>query len=119
MDTVGALEIVAGVVGNETWKRLVYETIREVNDGNPMATAFQRASFVPPMMVQMLSVGEGTGKTQDILMRVSNFYSREVDDMAGNMTKLIEPLVLLALGGGVGVMVTAILLPMYQLSSGG
>ncbi len=118
MDVVGALEIVAGVVGNETWRAVVYETIKEVNDGNPMATAFQRHSFIPAMMTQMLSVGEGTGKTAEILTRVSAFYSREVDDMAANMTKIIEPLVLLIMGLGVGVMVSAILMPMYSLAGG-
>ena len=116
MDVVGALEIVAGVVGNEAWRQVIYETIKEVNDGNPMATAFQRHSYIPAMMVQMLSVGEGTGKTAEILTRVSNFYSREVDETASNMTKVIEPLVLLVLGGGVGVLVSAILLPMYSLA---
>ncbi len=117
VDLVEGLEIVANVIGNELWRRAVYETIREVNDGNSIITAFQRHKFVPTMMNQMLSVGEGTGRTQDILGRVSAFYQREVDNMIDNLTKLIEPLVLVLLGLGVGVMVSAILLPMYQLSS--
>lgn len=119
VDLVNALEVVSGVIGNEVWKRVVYETIREVNDGNSIVTAFQRYPFVPTMMVQMLSVGESTGRTHDILARLSTFYSREIDNIVANMTKLIEPIVLVILGLGVGVLVSAILLPLYQLSSGG
>jgi type IV pilus assembly protein PilC len=118
VDLVEALQIVAQVVGNEVWKQTVFETIQEVNDGNSIVTAFQRYKFVPTMMTQMLSVGEGTGRTQDILNRVAAFYTREIDNMIGNLTKLIEPLVLIILGIGVGIMVSAILLPMYSLSSG-
>lgn len=117
VDLVEALEIVSGVVGNEVWRNVVFETIREVNDGNSITTAFTRYKFVPTMVTQMLSVGEGTGKTQDILNRVSFFYSREIDNMVGNLTKLIEPLVLIILGIGVGILVSAILLPLYSLSS--
>lgn len=118
VDLVNALEVVSGVIGNEVWKRVVYETIREVNDGNSIVTAFQRYPFIPTMMVQMLSVGESTGRTHDILARLSTFYSREIDNIVANMTKLIEPIVLVILGLGVGVLVSAILLPLYQLSSG-
>ena len=118
VDLVEALEIVANVVGNELWRNAVYETIREVNDGNSLVTAFQRHKFIPTMVNQMLSVGEGTGKTQDILQRIAAFYAREVDNVVGNLTKLIEPLVLVILGLAVGVMVSAIMIPLYSLSSG-
>ncbi|MBI5655148.1 type II secretion system F family protein [Candidatus Uhrbacteria bacterium] len=116
VDLVEALEIVANVVGNELWRNAVYETIREVNDGNSLVTAFQRHKFIPTMVNQMLSVGEGTGKTQDILQRIAAFYAREVDNIVGNLTKLIEPLVLIILGLGVGIMVSAIMIPLYSLS---
>lgn len=118
VDMVGALEIVAGVMGNEVWKQLVYQTIREVNDGNALTTAFERNPYVPTMMVQMLAVGESTGRTQDILLRLSAFFSREIDNVVRNLVALIEPLILIILGLGVGVMVSAILLPLYNLSSG-
>ncbi|MFA5185669.1 MAG: type II secretion system F family protein [Patescibacteria group bacterium] len=116
VDLVEALEIVANVVGNELWRSAVYETIREVNDGNSLTTAFARHKFIPTMVVQMMSVGEGTGKTQDILQRIAAFYAREVDNIVGNLTKLIEPLILLVLGLGVGIMVSAIMIPLYSLS---
>ncbi len=118
VDMVNALEIVSSVIGNELWKKVVHETIQEVNDGNSIVTAFQRYKFVPTLMIQMMSVGEATGRTQEILARVSSFYSREIDNQVANLTKLIEPIVLIILGLGVGVLVSAILLPLYSLSSG-
>jgi type IV pilus assembly protein PilC len=117
VDMVSALEIVSGVMANARWKELVFETIREVNDGNSIVTAMQREKFVPVMMTQMLGVGEETGKTQEVLQRLSAFFAREIDNLVANMVSLIEPAVMILLGVGVGVMVSAILLPLYNLSS--
>jgi len=117
VDMVSALEIVSGVMANARWKLLVFETIREVNDGNSIVTAMQREKFVPVMMTQMLGVGEETGRLQDVLQRLASFFSREIDNLVANMVSLIEPAVMVLLGIGVGVMVSAILLPLYNLSS--
>lgn len=114
---VSALEIVSGVMANARWKQLVFETIREVNDGNSIVTAMQREQFVPVMMTQMLGVGEETGRLQEVLQRLSAFFAREIDNLVANMVSLIEPVVMVLLGIGVGVMVSAILLPLYSLSS--
>ena len=118
VDLVSALEIVAGIVGNQVWRRMVFDTIKEVNEGNSITTAFQRSKRVPTMMNQMLSVGEDTGHLQEVLQRVSSFFAREVDNLVANLVTLIEPFVIVTLGVAVGVMVSAILLPLYQLSSG-
>ncbi len=117
VDMVSALEIVSGVMGNAAWKQLVFETIREVNDGNSIVTAMQRQRFVPATMIQMLGVGEQTGKLQEVLQRVSSFFAREIDNTVANLVSLIEPSIMVLLGIGVGVMVSAILLPLYSLSS--
>ncbi len=116
VDLVGSLEIVAGVMENEVWRLIILKTIREVNDGNSLTTVMARESIVPPMMIQMLAIGEGTGKTNEVLNRLAAFFSRDIDNVVANLVHLIEPLVLILLGLGVGVMVSAILLPMYSLS---
>lgn len=117
VDQVTALEIVAGIVGNQVWKRMVFDTIREVNEGNSMTTAFVRNKGVPSMMIQMLAVGEDTGKLQEVLNRVADFFRRELDNTVRNLVTLIEPVVMILLGLAVGVMVSAILLPLYNMSS--
>lgn len=117
VDQVTALEIVSNIVGNQVWRQLIFQTIREVNEGNSMTTAFLRDPSVPSMMNQMISVGEETGKLQETLQRVADFYKREVDNLVANLVTLIEPVVMILLGLAVGVMVSAILLPLYNMSS--
>lgn len=117
VDMVSSLEIVSGVMGNEVWKHLVFETIREVNDGNSIVAAMAREKYVPKIMVQMLGVGEESGKIEEVLGRLSSFFQREIDNLVGNLVSLIEPVVMILLGVGVGIMVSAILLPLYNLSS--
>ncbi len=117
VDMVSSLEIVAGVMGNAAWKHLVFLTIQELNEGNSIVTAMMREKYVPSMMIQMLGVGEDTGRIQEVLERLSSFFTREIDNTVANLVSLIEPAVMILLGVGVGVMVSAILLPLYSLSS--
>jgi type II secretory pathway component PulF len=119
VDQVGALEIVAGVIGNQVWRNMVIETIKEINEGNSITTVFLRSKHIPTMMTQMMAVGEETGRLQEVLQRVAAFFNREVDNLVANLVTLIEPLVIVLLGGAVGIMVSAILLPLYQISSAG
>lgn len=114
---VQALEIAASVMGNAVWKNMIIETIREVNDGNSLVTAMQREKNVPIMAIQMLAVGEETGRLEEVLQRVGEFYSRSVANMTANMMTLIEPIIMIILGLAVGTMVSAIMIPMYNLSS--
>jgi type IV pilus assembly protein PilC len=113
-----ALNITSDIVGNEVYKDVIQQTIKEVEDGNSIATVFRQSSVVPNMVTQMLAVGEQTGRLDKILIKLSNFYAREVDNAVGNLVTLIEPLILMVMGVGVGVMVAAILLPMYNLAAG-
>ncbi|MBI1961431.1 MAG: type II secretion system F family protein [Parcubacteria group bacterium] len=113
-----ALAITADIVGNEVYREVIRQTIREVEDGNPIATVFKESTVVPNMVTQMLAVGEQTGRLDTVLNKLSDFYSREVDNAVGNLVTLIEPFILMLMGIGVGIMVAAILLPMYNLATG-
>lgn len=113
-----ALAITGDIVGNEVYREVIRQTIREVEDGNSIATVFRESKVVPNMVTQMLAVGEQTGRLDTILSRLSDFYSREVDNAVSNLVTLIEPFILILMGVGVGVMVAAILLPMYNLAAG-
>jgi len=112
-----SLEIVANVVGNVVYKELILETLESVNDGNPLSTVFETSDYVPKMVPQMMSVGERTGKIDSVLDRVTDFYTRESSNMLDNLSKLMEPLIMVVMGVGVGIMVAAVLLPMYNLAS--
>jgi type IV pilus assembly protein PilC len=111
-----ALEIVADVVGDTTYHQLTKDTIKEIEAGNSIATAFVKSNDVPPMLPQMMVVGEQTGKLDLVLEKLANFYAKELENLIANLTSLIEPLILVLMGGAVATMVMAILLPMYNLS---
>ncbi len=111
-----ALGIVSGVVGSAVYENLIKKTIREVEDGNSIATVFQNSPVMPIMMSQMMIVGEKTGRLEEIFNRLSSFYAREVNNLVTNLVTLLEPMIMLVMGVAVGFMVASILLPMYKLS---
>lgn len=111
------LEIVAAVVGNIIYQELITETLESINDGNPLSTVFEASPHIPKMVPQMIAVGERTGKIDSVLDRLTSFYSRESSNMLDNLSKLMEPIIMVIMGLGVGVMVAAVLLPMYNLAS--
>lgn len=110
-------KIVSDVVGNAVYKDLILETVKEVESGNPIASVFEKSPSVPIMVSQMLNVGEKTGRLDMILDKIAGFYSREIDNLLRNLVTLIEPIVMVVLGVGVGLMIAAIILPMYNLAS--
>lgn len=112
-----SLEIVADVVGNIIYRELVLDTLDSINDGNPLATVFDNSSRIPRMVPQMIAVGERTGQIDTVLDRLTAFYDRESSNMLDNLSKLMEPMIMIIMGIGVGVMVAAVLLPMYNLAS--
>jgi len=111
-----SLEIVSGVVGNSVYEELITRTKKEVEDGNPLANLFLESNVFPLMTSHMMSVGEQTGRLEVILGKLTDFYTREIDNLVANLVSLIEPLVMILLGLAVGVMVSAIILPMYNLA---
>jgi type IV pilus assembly protein PilC len=117
VDTVTALEISADVSGNAVLKDILLQASKEVRDGRSMSSSLARNPKIVPMMVsQMMAVGEDTGKLTEILERLSSFYSREIDNLIGGLVTLIEPVIIVIIGLVVGLLVSAIMLPMYNMS---
>lgn len=112
-----SLAIVAEVVGNSVFKTLILDTAKAVKDGHSLTAIFQKHKEFPAMASEMLATGERTGTLEDILSRLSTFYSREIDNLITNMVSLIEPMIMVLMGLAVGVMVSAIILPMYNLAN--
>ncbi len=112
-----SLEIVSDIVGNRVYRDLTQKTIKEIEDGNPLSTTFSQSKLVPPMLSQMMNVGEQTGRLDQILAKLADFFSREVENSVKTLVTLIEPMILMLLGVGVGFLVSAILLPIYQVST--
>src|SRR3989338_359261 len=112
-----ALEITGDVVGNAVYRDLIARTVKQVQDGNPIATEFIASKEVPVMVSHMLSVGETTGQLEQILDRLTQFYSREIDNLVSSLVSQVEPLIMVVMGLAVGTMVAAIIMPMYNLAS--
>ncbi|NLZ74667.1 type II secretion system F family protein [Candidatus Falkowbacteria bacterium] len=112
-----SLSIVAEVVGNTIYRELILETLESINDGNPLSSVMENSSYVPNMVPQMIAVGEKTGKIDSVLDRITDFYERESSNMLDNLSKLMEPIIMVIMGIGVGIMVAAVLLPMYNMAN--
>lgn len=112
-----SLKVASDVIGNSLYQKIIAETIKEVEDGNTISGVFSKYDIIPKMVSQMIGVGEKTGKLDVILEKISDFYSREVNNLVSNLMSLMEPFIMVVMGVGVGGMVAAIIMPMYNLSS--
>jgi type IV pilus assembly protein PilC len=104
-------------VGNVIYRDLILETLESINDGNPFSTVMEASPDVPKMVPQMISIGERTGRMDTVLDKITDFYTRESNAMLANLSTLMEPLIMVLMGLGVGVVVAAVLMPMYNMAS--
>jgi type IV pilus assembly protein PilC len=111
-----ALQLSAEVSGNVWYERLWQNVARDVTEGKQVCESLAGESLFPPMLIQMISAGEQTGKLGPVLERVSNFYDQEVETSLKTVTSLIEPLMITVMGGVVGGIALALMLPIFQLS---
>jgi type IV pilus assembly protein PilC len=112
-----SLEIVARVVHNVIYQEIILRTLESINDGNPIASIMENEKTIPKMVPQMISVGERTGKLDVVLDKITEFYGREADKMLANLSTLMEPVIMTIMGIGVGIMVAAVIMPMYNMAS--
>lgn len=113
---VKALIIVSDVTGNQVFQGTILRAAEEVKSGGAMSTVFLRSPVIPPIVSQMVKIGEESGSISKVLDGVANFYRSEVDNITRNMTSLIEPILIVFLGIGVGIMVIGILMPIYNIA---
>jgi len=112
---VRALSVSAEVVGNEIYRRAIQEAIESVKAGSTIALALEKTPQIPALVTQMIRIGETTGKLDFILGSVAKYYQREVDSMMDNLVALIEPALIIFLGVSVGILVGAVMVPLYNL----
>ena len=110
-----ALSITGDVVGNEVYKAALMEAIESVKSGNTISAAFERTPEIPVLVTGMIRVGESSGRLDFILQSIARFYQREVDTTVDNLVALIEPLLILFLGGAVAILVSSVMIPLYNL----
>lgn len=114
---VRALTITSEVVGNNVYEKIILKAADEVKSGGTMSTVLLHSNEFPPIVSQMVRIGEETGSLASVLASVAKFYNQEVETMTRSLTSLIEPILIVFLGIGVGILVIGVLLPVYNIAS--
>ncbi|WP_369743240.1 type II secretion system F family protein [Pseudidiomarina sp. PP-1MA] len=112
---ISALDSAAGASGNALYRDAILRIRDEVTSGMQMNTAMQAQDVFPTLAVQMVFIGEEAGKLDDMLSKVASIYEREVDDLVDNLTALLEPMIMVVIGGLVGGLIVAMYLPIFSL----
>ncbi len=116
VSVVTSLGIVSKTLGNVHYKNAILEAVGEIEKGTELSKIIGRYPKLFPILVpQILEVGEETGKTEMVLRRLAEFYEEEVSQITKNMSSIIEPILMLLIGGGVGFFAVAMLQPMYSV----
>jgi len=111
------LAIVSRTSGNKIVEEALMNTRRSISEGKTIAEPLEASGLFPAMVVQMIAVGEHTGALDAMLAKIADFYDDEVDAAVSNMTALLEPFMMVFLGGVVGGMIIAMYLPIFQMAS--
>ena len=109
------LEITAKTAGNKVIEYAVMEIRQAVSEGKTIAEPLMKSGVFPPMVTHMISVGESTGALDAMLSKIADFYDDEVDNAVSNLTAMMEPMLMVFLGGSVGFIVIAMYLPIFKL----
>ena len=111
------LTIVSKTSGNVVVENALLKTRQSISEGRSIAEPLAETGIFPPMVIQMISVGEATGALDSMLSKIANFYDDEIDVAVDSMTALLEPIMMVFLGGVVGGMIIAMYLPIFKLAS--
>ncbi len=110
------LDVVARTAGNAVIEEAIYKTRESISEGRTIAEPLKETKVFPPMVVQMIAVGEATGALDQMLSKIADFYDQEVDEAVGALTAMIEPLLMVFLGGTIGGLVIAMYLPVFTMA---
>ncbi len=109
------LETVAKTAGNKTIERVINSSRDSIREGGRISDPLKKAGIFPPMVIQMISVGEETGGLDNMLTKIADFYDQEVDTAVKGLTSMIEPLIMMVMGVVIGTIVIAMMMPMFSM----
>lgn len=112
-----ALDTVAKTSGNKVIEKAILEAREAIREGERIADPLRRSAIFPPMVIQMISVGEETGNLDTMLSKISDFYDQEVDNAVKGLTSMIEPIIIVVMGVVIGSIVIAMFMPMFELGN--
>lgn len=112
-----ALEIVGDATSSVTYRDALKDAGKQIEKGIALSQAISRYEQFPPILQQMISVGEETGKMDEVLFKLSRYFEAESEQAVRNLTAAIEPMIIIVLGIGVGLLVVAVIMPIYNLTA--
>ncbi|MCL2789927.1 MAG: type II secretion system F family protein [Desulfobulbus sp.] len=112
-----ALQVVARTAGNKVIERSVIRVAESIAEGRAIAEPLEESGVFPNMVIQMINVGESVGALDVMLEKIADFYDEEVDQAVDNLTSMIEPFMMVFLGGMIGGLVVAMYLPIFKIAS--
>jgi type IV pilus assembly protein PilC len=118
ISAVRALEIAADVVGNSVYNKILLDSVNEIKGGRSISEALAKYEDIPPMVSQMIRIGEESGKLNFILKTLGRFYKKEVDNSVDAIVSLIEPIMIVVVGIAVGAFIVSIIGPIYNITAG-
>ncbi|NET23738.1 MAG: type II secretion system F family protein, partial [Okeania sp. SIO1H5] len=113
---IDALQVTARTAGNKVLEQGIYKTLESISGGQTIADPLKGTGVFPPMVIQMIAVGERTGGLAEMLTKIADFYDDEVDAAVDTLTSLIEPMVIVVLGSIIGAVLVAMYLPMFEMA---
>ena len=114
---VEALDSVGGASGNYIYKEATKQIKAEVSVGSSLTVAMQNVNIFPNMVIQMIAIGEESGQLDQMSSKVADFYEGEVDDAVDALSSLMEPMIMVILGGLIGGIIIAMYLPIFKLGA--
>jgi type IV pilus assembly protein PilC len=114
---IQALKIISDIINNVIYRDILLDAATQVTNGKSISDALMPHPEFPPIVTQMVKVGEQSAQLDSILQKLAVFYEKEVDAKVGTLSTLLEPIIMIILGIGVGALVAGVLLPIYNLAS--
>ena len=114
---IGALDSAAGASGNAVFRNAILFVKKEVAGGLQMNVAMRATNIFPPMVTQMIAIGEESGSVDSMLEKIATIYEAEVDDMVDGLTSLLEPMIMAVLGVVIGGLIVAMYLPIFEMGN--
>ncbi len=111
-----SLEITANIMENHLYQNVLLDCVKEVQKGRNVSSTLELSPYFPNVVSQILRIGEESGRTSETLVKISEYYSKEVDEMTRNMMSLIEPVLIIFLGLGTAVIVASVIMPIYNMA---
>jgi type IV pilus assembly protein PilC len=117
VSVIDSIEITAKAIGNKVIEAELMAAAKDVTNGEPFSVPLSKSDTFPPIVSQMLAVGEETGQTDTILIKVAEFYEDEVDAAVEGLSSILEPLLIVVMGGMVGIIAISVIGPISNLSN--